>query len=239
MTQSHLCLSFPLKSAADAKGVALELPPSMTDLFRAEDAIGTVHYSRFTVLSDRTLLFLADFDGDLEPLMLDLAKRSGPVFDLIFKHVNDAPPGAVANNADAFVEWVAEHLLNPAYVYSAYPGRTVKEIKTMAAAASVKGATKLLPFLVILPAKGRLAFAEMQLILRTMGMTGKVDRDMDSVGGCGHLSMYQYLRNAILVDLLPELLPPALSEGESPQAEDDLRALWGPTHSRTAEPLFD
>ena len=181
MAQSHLCVSFPLNSAADAKAVAQELPPLMADLFRAEDAIGTVHYSRFTVLSDRTLLFLADFDGDLGPLMLDLAKRSGPVFDLIFKHVSDAPSGPVANNADAFVEWVAGHLLNPAYVYSAYPGPTVKEIKTMAAAASVKGATQLLPFLVILPAKGRLAFAEMQLILRTMGMTGKVDRDMDSV----------------------------------------------------------
>jgi hypothetical protein len=181
MAQSHLCVSFPLKSAADAKAVAQELPPLMADLFRAEDAIGTVHYSRFTVLSDRTLLFLADFDGDLGPLMLDLAKRSGPVFDLIFKHVSDAPSGPVANNADAFVEWVAGHLLNPAYVYSAYPGPTVKEIKTMAAAAAVKGVTQLLPFLVILPAKGRLAFAEMQLILRTMGMAGKVDRDMDSV----------------------------------------------------------
>ena len=40
----------------------------------------------------------------------------------------------------------------------------------------------MLPFLVILPARSRLAFAELQLILRTMGMVGKVDRDMDSVG---------------------------------------------------------
>jgi hypothetical protein len=72
--------------------------------------------------------------------------------------------------------------LNPAYVYSAYLGPTVKEIKAMAAAAGVKGATQLLPFLVILPARSRLAFAELQLILRTMGMVGKVDKDMDSVG---------------------------------------------------------
>jgi len=73
MSQSHFTLSFPLKSPADAKAVAQELPPLMPDLFRAEDAIGTVHYSRFTVLSDRTLLFLADFDGDFGPLMLELA----------------------------------------------------------------------------------------------------------------------------------------------------------------------
>lgn len=182
MSQNHLTLSFPLKSGADAKALAQELPPLMPDLFRAEDAIGTVHYSRFTVLSDRTLLFLADFDDDFGPLMLDLARRAGPVFDVIFEHASDPPPAPVANNADAFVEWAAEHLLNPAYVYSAYPGPSVKEIKALAAAADVAGASQLLPFLVILPARSRLAFAEMQLILRTMGMTGKVDKDMDSVG---------------------------------------------------------
>jgi hypothetical protein len=154
----------------------------MPDLFRAEDAIGTVHYSRFTVLSDRTLLFLADFDGDFGPLMLELARRAGPVFDVISKHVKDPPSGPVANNADAFVEWAAGHLLHPAYVYSAYPGPTVKEIKAMVAAADVEGTSQLLPFLVILPAKSRLAFAEMQLILRTMGMTGKIDTDLTSVG---------------------------------------------------------
>jgi len=182
MSQNHFTLSFPLKSHADAKALAQELPPLMPDLFQAEDAIGTVHYSRFTVLSDRTLLFLGDFDGDFGPLMLDLAKRAGPVFDVVFKHVNEPPAGPVATNADAFANWAAEHLLSPAYVYSAYPGPTVKEIKGMAAAADAAGTSQLLPFLVILPAKSRLAFAEMQLILRTMGMVGKVDKDMDSVG---------------------------------------------------------
>jgi hypothetical protein len=182
MSQSHFTLSFPLKSPADAKALTQELPPLMPDLFGVEDAIGTVHYSRFTVLSDKTLLFLADFDGDFGPLMLDLARRAGQVFDAIFKHVSDPPAGPVANSADAFVEWAAGHLLSPAYVYSAYPGPTVKDIKAMAAGAAAAGASQLLPFLVILPAKSRLAFAEMQLILRTMGMIGKVDRDMDSVG---------------------------------------------------------
>ena len=182
MSQSHCTLAFPLKSSAGAKAVAQELPPLMPDLFQAEDAIGTVHYSRFTVLSDRTLLFLADFDGEFGTLMVDLAKRAGKAFDAVLKHVNEPPPGPVSNNADAFAEWAAEHLLSPAFVFSAYPGPTVKEIKAMAAAAGVAGATSLLPFLVILPARGRLALVEMQLILRTMAMTGKVDRDMTSVG---------------------------------------------------------
>jgi hypothetical protein len=182
MTQSHFTLGFPLRTPSDSKALTDQLSPTMPALFEAEDAIGTIHYSRFTVLSERTLLFLTDFDGEFGPLMLDMARRAGPVFDVILKHVNDPPPGPVGNNADAFAEWAAEHLLNPAYVYSAYPGQTAREIKAMAAAAGVEGTSELLPFLVILPSKSRLAFAEMQLILRTMGMIGKVDKDLGSVG---------------------------------------------------------
>src|SRR5712672_2957410 len=103
MSQNHLTLSFPLKSGADAKALAQELPPLMPDLFRAEDAIGTVHYSRFTVLSDKTLLFLADFDGEFSQLMADFAKLAGPVFDTIFRHVDNPPPASVASDPDAFV----------------------------------------------------------------------------------------------------------------------------------------
>jgi hypothetical protein len=182
MSQSHFTLGFPLRTPSDTTALTDRLSPMMPALFEAEDAIGTIHYSRFTVLSERTLLFLADFDGEFGPLMIDLARRAGPVFDVICREVNDPPPGPVADNADAFVEWAAGHLLSPAYVYSAYPGPTVMEIKAMAAAAGIEGTNQLLPFLVILPAKSRLAFAEMLLILRTMGKVGKVDKDLGSVG---------------------------------------------------------
>jgi len=64
----------------------------MPGLFQATDAIGRVHYSRFTVLSERTLLFLGDFDGGFGQLMAGLAKLAGPVFDAIFQHVDNAPP---------------------------------------------------------------------------------------------------------------------------------------------------
>jgi hypothetical protein len=154
----------------------------MPDLLRVEDAIGTVHYSRFTVLSEKTLLFLGDFDGEFGQLMLELAKQAGPVFDAIFKRINNPPPTPVASNAEAFVEWAAEHLLHPAFVYSAYTGATAKQIKAMAAAADVKGASHPNVFLVILPSRSRLAFIEMQMLLRAMGMVGKVGRDLDKVG---------------------------------------------------------
>jgi len=97
MSQNHFTLSFPLKSPADAKAIAEQLPPLMPAMFKAEDAIGTIHYSRFTVLSDKTLLFLGDFDGEFAQLMTDLARLTGPIFDAIFQHVDDPPPSPVAS----------------------------------------------------------------------------------------------------------------------------------------------
>ncbi len=180
MSQSHFTLSFPLKSPADAKAVADELPPLMPGLFQAEDAIGTIHYSRFAVLSDKTLLFLGDFDGEFSQLMTDLAKQAGPVFDAIFQHVNGPPPTPVADHADAFAEWAASHLLHAINLYTAYPDVTAKEIKAMAAAADVTGAGELNLFLVILPMKSKLAYVEVELILKARGHG--TTKDLDKVG---------------------------------------------------------
>jgi hypothetical protein len=180
MSQNHFTLGFPLKAPADAKALSEQLPPLMPEMFKAQDSLGTIHYSRFTVLSDKTLLFLGDFDGEFTQLMADLAKASGPVFDAIFQHVVDPPPSPVAEHADAFVEWTAEHLVTAVNLYTAYPGVTVKEIKAMAAAADVTGAGELHPFLVILPMKSKLAFIEVELILRARG--SGTTKDLDKVG---------------------------------------------------------
>jgi len=180
MKQNHFTLSFPLKSPSDAKLLADQLPPLMPELFRANDTIGTVHYSRFTVLSEKTLLFLGDFDGEFGQLMADLARQAGPVFDAIFRHVENAPPTPVASNVDAFVEWTASQLIDAVNLYTAYPSVTAKEIKTLASAADVAGNGVLNPFLVILPIKSKLAFIEVKLILRIRG--SGTTKDLDKVG---------------------------------------------------------
>ena len=180
MSQNHFTVSFPLKSAADAKAVAEQLPPLMPSLFQAEDTIGTIYSSRFTVLNEKTLLFLGDFDGEFGPLMTDLAKNAGPVFDTILRHVDSPPPTPVANNADAFVEWTAGHLLIAATLFSAYPDTTVKEIKALATAAGVTGASKQLPFLLILPIKSSLAYVEVGLLLRARAH--RTQKDLATVG---------------------------------------------------------
>ena len=180
MSQNHFTLGFPLKAPADAKALAEELPALMPTIFNAQDSVGTIHYSRFTVLSDKTLLFLGDFDGEFAQLMADLARAAGPAFDAIFQHVNNPPPSPVASNAEAFVEWTAEHLIPAVNLYTAYPGVTAKEIKALASAADLTGAGELHPFLVILPMKSKLAFIEVELILRARG--SGTTKDLDKVG---------------------------------------------------------
>jgi predicted DCC family thiol-disulfide oxidoreductase YuxK len=87
VSQSHFTLRFPLKAQADTHALTDELTPLMSVLFEAAETIGTIHYARITVLSERTLLFLGDFDGEFTLLMSALAKLAGPVFDAIFRHV--------------------------------------------------------------------------------------------------------------------------------------------------------
>lgn len=180
MSQNHFTLRFPLKSPASATALAEQLPALMPGLFKATDSIGRVHYSRFTVLSERTLLFLGDFDGEFGPLMADLARIAGPVFDGIFAHVADPPPTPVANNLDAFVKWTKAHLLQAVNLYTAYPEVTAREIKALASAAGIDGGGELHPFLVILPIKSYLHFLAVQLILRARG--SGTTKDLDKVG---------------------------------------------------------
>jgi hypothetical protein len=192
MSQNHFTLCFPLHAPDDAKALAEQLPALMPGLFQATDAIGRVHYSRFTILSERTLLFLGDFDGDFDQLMADLAKLAGPVFDAILRHVDNPPPMPVAANVEAFVKWTAAHLVPAVNLYTAYPDVTAKEIKALASAADVSGGGELHPFLVILPIKSYLHFIAVQLILRARGRG--TTKDLDSVG-TPHFAQFVPLEN--------------------------------------------
>jgi len=180
MSQNHFTLRFPLRSPADATALPEQLPALMPGLFQAMDSIGRVHYSRFTILSERTLLFLGDFDGEFGQLMADLARLAGPVFDAILRRVDSPPSTPVAANAAAFVKWTQAHLIQAVNLYTAYPSVTAREIKALASAADVSGAGELHPFLVILPIKSYLHFLAVQLILRARG--SGTTKDLDKVG---------------------------------------------------------
>ena len=180
-TQNHITITFPIKSPADAKAVAEELPPLMPDFAKAQDAIGTIHYSRFLALDDETLLFLADIDGDVETLSGAVAKSAGPVFDTIFKHVENPPPTPVANNSAAFVEWVKHHSSNPLIIYSAFGNASVQDIKSSARAAGFTVSGEQHPLLISLPMASKLkALIFEDVILKAASK--KMTAGADSIG---------------------------------------------------------
>ena len=96
--QNHLTIDFPIRGPASAKALTEELPPLMPDLAKAQDDLGTVHFSRFMVKGDEKLLFLADIDGEVDTHIERLVASAGPVFDAIFTHVEDPPATPVASN---------------------------------------------------------------------------------------------------------------------------------------------
>jgi hypothetical protein len=178
--QDYLTLAFPIKSAADAETLAGELAPLMPQMSQALDAMGTVHYSRFIALSDKTLLFLANFDGEFGPLFVEFAQRLGPLFDTIFVHVDNPPPMPVASNVDAFAKWATDHNIKSFASYMAYPKGTVLDIKSRAAAAGVSGKSEQRPFLVILPISSRVGFVALEGVLA--GLNPKLNSTSDEIG---------------------------------------------------------
>jgi hypothetical protein len=191
-SQNHFTLSFPLKSPAAAQLVAQQLPPLMPQLFKAEDTIGTIHYSRFTVLSEKTLLFLADFDGDFGQLMAALGRHSGPLFDLIFQSVDNPPPAPVVDHVGTFFKWIEAHRVKPVTVFSPYPGVTAGELKAFAWATGVEDAGEPNPFLVILPVKSGFAFMELQILLRARALQTQIDL---ATVGTPHFAQFIPLEN--------------------------------------------
>ena len=113
MSQSHLVIDFPIKGPANAKALPEELPPLMPDLAKAQDDLGTVHFSRFMVEGDEKLLFLSDIDGEGDQHIERLVERAGPVFDAIFEHVDDPPATPVADNPQRVIKWLKHHVREP------------------------------------------------------------------------------------------------------------------------------
>ena len=65
MSQSHFTLGFPLKSRTDTKALADQLTPDDAGAVpggRLQSARSTIR--ALPVLSEKTLLFLGDFDGE-------------------------------------------------------------------------------------------------------------------------------------------------------------------------------
>ena len=164
MSQSHLVIDFPIRGAANAKVLPDELPPLMPDLAKAQDDLGTVHFSRFMVEGDEKLLFLSDIDGEVDQHIERLVESAGPTLDAIFSYVDDPPATPVADNPEAVVKWLQQHVRKPLETYFAYPDASVRDIKACVRAAGFTGNTSQSPLLTYMSFKSHLRASVLQLL---------------------------------------------------------------------------
>ena len=129
----------------------------MPDLAKAQDDLGTVHFSRFMIEGDEKLLFLSDIDGEGDQHIERLVESAGPVFDAIFEHVDDPPATPVAGNPQRAVKWLKHHVREPLDTYFAYEDASVQDIKECARAAGFTGNTSQGPLLTYMTFKSRRA----------------------------------------------------------------------------------
>ena len=171
MSQSHLVIDFPIAAPASAKALPEVLPAVMPDLAKAQDDLSTVHFSRFMVEGEEKLLFLSDIDGEVDPHIERLVESAGPVFDAIFKHVDDPPATPVAGDPQRVIKWLKHHVREPSYTYFAYEDASVQDIKAAASAAGFTGNTSQAPLLTYMSIKSRVQGFALKLagrsILRT------------------------------------------------------------------------
>ena len=180
MSQSFLVIDFPIKSPASAKALPEELPALMPDLAKAQDDLGTVHFSRFMVKGDEKLLFLSDIDGEVDQHIERLVESAGPVFDAIFDHVEDPPATPVAGNPQGVIKWLKHHVRELLDVFFAYEDASVQDIKAAASAAGFTGNTSQSCLLTYMSIKSRLQGFALKLAARSISDKGH--EDADSVG---------------------------------------------------------
>ena len=153
----------------------------MSDFARTQDQLGTVHFSRFMVRGDEKLLFLSDIDGEVDTHIERLVERAGPVFDAIFRHVDNPPATPVASNPQKVIQWLKRHVREPLDMYFAYEDASVQEIKACARAAGFTGNTRQGALLTYMAFKSRLRGFVLKLIGKAV-VGEKGHRASDAIG---------------------------------------------------------
>ena len=180
---AHLTLALQAKSPADFAAMQAKLPGLVPALYKAGDAMGTMHYCRFIAFGADTVYLLADVDGEVETALEALPKYFGAVLEPLLAHVKDAPPMPLASSAATFSKWANQHHLKAAVGYENYRGVSVSRVKSLAANAGITfdvATAQQLPLLVMMPMKGRLATVTLQAGLKVL--RGLLYKGADGVG---------------------------------------------------------
>jgi hypothetical protein len=193
MSQSHLTIDFPIKAPASAKALTEELPPLMAEFAKTQDDLGTVHFSRFMVKGDEKLLFLSDIDGEVDKHIERLVENASPLFDAIFKHVEDPPATPVASNPQAVIKWLKRHVREPIDTYFAYNDASVQDIKAAARAGGFTGNTSQSTLLTYMAFKSRVQGFVLKLVAGAL--VGEKAHEASDAIGTLHLAHFVSFEN--------------------------------------------
>ena len=130
--QNPLTCIMPIKSPESYQALVTLLRQAKPMIDQALDWVRTVHFARFLFLENNTkLAIITTYDGRFEDYISDFAHYIGPIFDELFQHISDPPTAPVRQNADEFIQWVFARDVKDSGFYSAYPSRTVNDIKAL------------------------------------------------------------------------------------------------------------
>ena len=89
--------------------------------------VGTVHFARFLLLDDETLVFEAHFDGTIEDYLDDFYNAAqAENFDLLFRYTEGWPG---PHDRDGFMNFWLTRRAKDLATYCRYPGVTCTEIE--------------------------------------------------------------------------------------------------------------
>lgn len=107
-------------------------PADKNPITIALNDLSTVHFARFVFLSERQLAVITTYDGSFERYIDAFINKIGNVFDMLLKHMEDAPPLPVDTHREEFLRYVEKHDLKcVGTMYSAYPNLSVLDILTL------------------------------------------------------------------------------------------------------------
>jgi hypothetical protein len=132
-SQLPFLVILPIKSRLAYAEVVLLLHARARRTQRDLATVGTPHFAQFIPLGNNQIGFFTVYDGSFEKYIDDFTKYIGPVFDLIFKFINNPPPSPCRKFVQEFVDFAAAANRAPIGFYLAYPGLTVQDIHALIA----------------------------------------------------------------------------------------------------------
>ncbi|MEV5173360.1 hypothetical protein AB0L10_20250 [Streptomyces flaveolus] len=89
--------------------------------------VGTVHFARFAILDEETLLFASHFDGNAEAYLDDFYTfTQGESFDVVFRYCEGWPG---PHDREGFMKFWKSNRVMDFIIYARFPGVTCKQIE--------------------------------------------------------------------------------------------------------------